>query len=598
MPFADRWSPALGVSLLKARLAERGIGARVAYPLLDYARLAGPDLYDAIASGRPRTSALLGDWMFSHELRATSREDVDRYVASHLGGSSRAFVQSVLEARERVAPFLDDAVDRLLEAEPLFVGFSSTFAQHVPSLALARRLKVRAPEVPIVFGGANCEGAMGRATARNFPFIDAVVSGEADDTILQLADDLLEGRRPARLYGFDSPGRADLDGLPFPDFSDYFEALGGAPRDSVRLHFETSRGCWWGEKHHCTFCGLNGAAMAFRGKSPERALAEIEHLAGRYGVRKLCATDNILDLRYLESVVPELARRNLGIELFFEVKANLRRSQIEALRQAGTTRIQPGIESLSTPLLRAMRKGVTGLQNIRLLKWCKAAGVYPVWNALYGFPNEPPEEYARLARLVPLLCHLTPPEYAGPIRLDRFSPYFEDPAAFGIAGIEPFAAYRDVYGLPDAELRELAYYFTFERGELAYAQPFCAAVESWRADHERAELVAIDDGTRLLVCDYRPAATSPVTVLDGRERSVLLACDDIRTPAQIRAALAAAGDDATADAVGAILTDLVARGFAIAEEDRYLGIVVELRYAAPRLLGHLTSAQAALSALS
>ena len=44
------------------------------------------------------------------------------------------------------------------------------------------------------------------------------------------------------------------------------------------LLFETSRGCWWGAKSHCTFCGLNGETMAFRSKSPRRALDELEQL--------------------------------------------------------------------------------------------------------------------------------------------------------------------------------------------------------------------------------------------------------------------------------------------------------------------------------
>jgi ribosomal peptide maturation radical SAM protein 1 len=597
MPFAARNSPALGVSLLKSRLREHGIAARVAYPLLEFARTLGPESYDAIARGRPRMSALLGDWIFSHELRTMSQEDVERYVAVHLEGASPAFVQSVLEARERVPAFLDDALDGILRSEPSFVGFSSTFAQHAASLALARRLKDRAPGVPIVFGGANCEGDMGRETARSFPFVDAVVSGEADDAIAELARDVLAGRPPAKLYGYDAPPRTELDALPYPDFSDYFAALGGPPDEAVRLHFETSRGCWWGQKHHCTFCGLNGASLAFRAKSAPRALAEIEHLVHRYGIRKLSATDNILDARYLDTVVPRLARRDLGLELFYEVKANLRRDQLESLRAAGCTRLQPGIESLSTPVLRLMRKGVDGLQNIRLLKWCRATGVHPVWNALYGFPNEPPEEYQRLAELIPWLSHLTPPEYAGPLRLDRFSPYFEDPAAFGIEGVEPFAAYREVYGLPDAALRNLAYYFTFERGGLAYARPFADAVERWRADHERADLVAVDDGTRVVVCDYRPVAPSAVTVLEGLERAVLLACDDIRSPAQIRDGLAARGIAAAAGDVAKSLARLVARGFAIAEDERYLSIVVELRYARPALLGHVTSARAALAAL-
>jgi ribosomal peptide maturation radical SAM protein 1 len=595
MPFADRLSPALGVSVLTSVLRERGIAARVEYPLLEFARRLGPELYDAIAQNVPGTSALLGDWLFAHELRARSEEDVARYVEVHLKDCTAAFVQRVLNALQGVASFLDDALDRLLALEPALVGFSSTFAQHVPSLALARRLKARAAAIPIAFGGANCEGEMGRETARSFPFVDAVVSGEAEETILALVRDVAAGRPPAKLYGFEKVAQTELDALPFPDFSDYFRSLGGEPDDSVRLHFETSRGCWWGEKRHCTFCGLNGAAMAFRRKSPARALDEIEHLARAYGIRKLSATDNILDPRYLESVMPELARRELGLELFYEVKANLRREQIETLRAAGVTRLQPGIESLSSPVLRLMRKGVSGLQNVRLLKWCRAAGIYPVWNALYGFPNEAPEEYARLAELVPLLTHLTPPEYAGPMRLDRFSPYFEDPAGFGIAGIEPFPAYGEVYDLPPAALRNLAYYFTFDRADLSYAEPFAAAVARWRHEHEQSELMAIDDGRQLLVCDYRTVASSPVVVLQGRERAALLACDDIRSAAQIRDALAAGGDEAGLGEIVDVLASLVARRLAIVEDERYLSIVVDSRYARPALLGHITSAQAALS---
>jgi len=598
MPFAERQSPALGVSLLTSLLAERGIPARVEYPLLEFVRTLGPELYDAISQNMAGSSALLGDWIFSHELRATSEADVARYVDVYLKDSTSAFVQSVLDARQRVAAFLDDSLDRLLALEPSMVGFSSTFAQHVPSLALARRLKARAPEIPIVFGGANCEAEMGRETARSFPFVDAVVSGEAEESILTLLDDVWAGRPPAKLYGFETAKRTDLDALPFPDFSDYFASRGGDDDDSVRLHFETSRGCWWGEKHHCTFCGLNGAAMAFRRKSPARALDEIEHLARTYGVRKLCATDNILDVRYLETVIPELARRELGLELFYEVKANLRREQIATLRAAGVTRLQPGIESLSSAVLRLMRKGVSGLQNIRLLKWCRAADVYPVWNALYGFPNEPPEEYARLAELVPALTHLTPPEYAGPMRLDRFSPYFEDQRGFGIEGVVPFPAYREIYDLPPEALHNLAYYFTFDRPDLAYAEPFTAAVARWREEHASSELMAIDDGTRLLVCDYRAVAPSPVTVLEGCDRAVLLACDDIRSPAQIRDALAADGVRPGLGEIEGALARLVEGRLALTEDDRYLSIVVDLRYARPALLGHITSAQAALSGRS
>jgi ribosomal peptide maturation radical SAM protein 1 len=601
MPFAELHSPALGVSLLKSTLEARGIRARIEYPTLEFGRAIGTSFYDAVSGGLPRTTALLGEWIFSHALRASSDDDVARYIGTYLADCTPAFVASVLEARARVSEFLDETLDRLLAREPLLVGFSSSFQQHVASLALARRLKARAPAIPIVFGGANCETDMGRETLRSFPFVDAVVSGEADDVIADLVADVMAGRPTAKLYGLDTEPRTDLDALPYPDFSDYFEACGDDADDALRLHFETSRGCWWGEKHHCTFCGLNGGNMAFRRKSPARAVAEIEHLATTYGVRKLSAADNILDLRYLDTVIPEIARRDLGLELFYEVKANLRRDQVRALRDAGVVRLQPGIESLSSNVLRLMRKGVSGLQNVRLLKWCRAYGIHPVWNALFGFPGEPRDEYLRMAQLIPLLTHLTPPEYVGAMRLDRFSPYFEDPLAFGISGIEPYPAYGEVYDLPAEAVRNLAYYFTFDEGsgagrDLSYAHPFVAAVAEWRAVHERSELVAIDDGACLLVCDYRPVAVGAVTVLNERERAVLLACDDIGSLVQIHERLTAARNEDAARSLDDVIETLVARRLLVAEGDAYLSLVVDLRYAGGTFIKHLTSAQAVFSA--
>ena len=42
---------------------------------------------------------------------------------------------------------------------------------------------------------------------------------------------------------------------------------------------------------------------------------------------------------------------------------------------AGVRAIQPGIESLSTRILKLMRKGATRLINVRLLKWAAYYGM-------------------------------------------------------------------------------------------------------------------------------------------------------------------------------------------------------------------------------
>src|SRR5262249_59991911 len=106
---------------------------------------------------------------------------------------------------------------------------------------------------------------------------------------------------------------------------------------------------------------------------------------------RVMMADNILDTKCLSTVIPRL--RGAGLELFYEVKSNLTKASLAAMRAAGVTWIQPGIESLSNLTLQVMGKGTTAIQNIQLLRWCAELGVKPSWNILYGFPGEDPAEF-------------------------------------------------------------------------------------------------------------------------------------------------------------------------------------------------------------
>ena len=102
------------------------------------------------------------------------------WPARDLFAAREAFIDRLLDVRAEVHPFLDDLVEHIASCRPRFVGFTSVFQQQVASLALAKRLKERCPGIFVVFGGANCEGVMGAEVVRQFPFVDAVVSGEGD----------------------------------------------------------------------------------------------------------------------------------------------------------------------------------------------------------------------------------------------------------------------------------------------------------------------------------------------------------------------------------------------------------------------------------
>jgi ribosomal peptide maturation radical SAM protein 1 len=614
MPFGPVFSPSLGLSLLQARLASLGRASRILYFTVDFAEVLGQHLYSQIAvDGRPSIRELAGEWIFGAGLFPPDREAERRYVDEVLRGGaawtdrsaarpvSEALVARLLHARTLVGPFLDACLERVRRWRPRVVGFTSVFQQHLASLALARRIKQALPGAVVVLGGANCEDVMGAETVRRFPFVDAVVSGEGETVFPELVERALEGRSleglpgvrtPATVHAEFAAGRfpsaprvADLDTLPVPDYSDYFERFhrsryGREWQPSV--FFESSRGCWWGERMHCTFCGLNGTGMAFRSKSAGRARSELLDLARRHPGSDVQVVDNILDLAYFETLLPGLAAGGPDLDLFYETKSNLRKEQVRLLGAARVRTIQPGIESLSDSVLRLMRKGVSALQNIQLLKWCAELGVHPAWNLLWGFPGEDPAEYARMAELVPLLAHLPAPVGASDIRLDRFSPNFTEAEALGFEDVRPLAPYRYVYpGLPPEALANLAYYFSFRyrvpRDVAGYVRPLLDAVRAWRREHGRSGLLAVDAGGRLWVWDLRPSAREPLSVLEGGQRALYAACD----AAAERRALAAAHSLAP-EAVDELLGPLVERGLVLRDGGRYLALAIPLgEYTAP-----------------
>jgi ribosomal peptide maturation radical SAM protein 1 len=442
---------------------------------------------------------------------------------------------------------------------------------------------------------------MGAALQRSFPFIDVVVRGEGEEVVPPLFAELLAGGpitpRPGLCFRDgerlvvepQAPGRVAMDAVPRPRYDEYFARLRASSfRDPVEgavyLSFEAARGCWWGEVAHCTFCGLNGSSMRFRAKSPARALDDIVELARKYQVLDLHAVDNIIDHDYFTGLLPQLAARGLDLRIFWEVKANLKKWQVAQLARGGVRHIQPGIESLSTPILRLMKKGVTAWQNLRLLKWCHQLGIRVDWNLIWGFPREPPEEYGRMAALMPSLFHLAPP-LSTRLCLHRWSPYHQRPAEHGIVMTGPAWYNRFLYDVDASTLADLAYDFEWThadgRDPLAYAAPYLATLARWREAHADGAALEYRRGPGFIrVIDRRaPAQLVELTLADA-EAALLLAVDDGAT---LAAACRRTGVDEREGRT--ILDELEAAGLVYREDDRYLGLAVAqtARDAAPAL---------------
>jgi ribosomal peptide maturation radical SAM protein 1 len=536
--------PSLALGTLQQALIDRGLRARSSYLNVLFAEEIGLDINEGIIDKVP-TDLLLGEWLFSaaldHEPNGARAEGYRRVIQRCLSASFAA----VEHLRETAVPkFIATAAQSIVAGRPTIVGFTLMFQQTAASLAIARAVKAIDPEIVICLGGANCHGPMGAVLLRHFAQVDYVFTGEADHSFPLFVERVRAGASIADISGVIYRDRkpaavppslvANMDDLPIPNYEDYFRQLADlSEADRVRpsIPFESARGCWWGQKHHCTFCGLNGEGMAFRSKSPERVMAELDELANRHRVRRFSAADNILAMNHITSVMARLAGRLPGDQpgrLFYEVKSNLNEQQLETLAKAGVVWIQPGIESLSDDILRIMRKGVSALLNIRLLRNCCELGIGLLWNMLHGFPGETAAAYRQMAAFIPMLEHLQPPKGCFPIRLDRFSPNFESAAEFGFTQIVPAAAYAAIFDLPDASLRDMAYFFEGVATEIADGESvgllksaIAAWWLSWYERKVRPMLQSYSVAPGKIVLDTRAVAQAPVHYLDAEEAEML-----------------------------------------------------------------------------
>lgn len=565
MPAANLRMPAMSLSLLKSCLTTAGIKSFVDYENMHFAKKIGLAAYDRATMSKITNMAT--EYIFAesaHENLKYSTSDYVDWIIKHVPAylDKKKFDRDeiygfLMTLKKQSSEFLDEAAKRILSMQPKIVAFSSMFQQNNATIGVARRLKAKAPNIVIMVGGANCMGDAGKALLKYVKEFDYVFFGEADEIFADICAAVIANKKiPTAELPFGVLGRdfdennnehihrltKNLDALPYPDFKEFFDTFAkifpkrepGFPVAMV----EGSRGCWWGAKNPCTFCGLNGMARSYRAKSTKRLVEELEYLATAYPQARTCIfTDSIqshVQTKELPKFMTPTASR---FEYFTEIKANISEDDIKALKSVGFVQFQPGIESIQDDILAIMHKGCRAIKQIELLQNCRKHGVKIIWNLLCGFPGEKEEYLAEIAELIPKLTYLEAPSNLINIIYQKYSVYTENPARYGLE-LRPAEIYeyiyednrdfieRTAYNFEPVDEEECFLYYNHSKRGKAYADVL-QLTDTWRKTFTEDLPDRMDvtiKGSKVEIFDLRKAAEKMFYQLDGLRAEIYRDC--------------------------------------------------------------------------
>jgi ribosomal peptide maturation radical SAM protein 1 len=595
MPTLSARFPSFQLALLKPTLERAGIPVQTFSLFMYFGERIGWTVSETIADVWP---SMVGEWIwtkaaFGDEIERRDEEYFQAYdhifraICRRAGCTEKRFRR----IRDKDAPeFINFCLEAVDWSRFSLIGFSVVFQQTLASLALAKALKDRYPDIPIVFGGASLEDDIADEILRECPQVDYMHCGDAEVSFPEMVRRLNRGQSMEGLrgvmwrdqeklaYAGRAPNFMAMDETPLPDFDEYFYARreGGyedyADACEPMIPIETARGCWWGEKHHCTFCGLNRSGMEFRAKSPGQVLYQLDRLSRKYGVFSFNAIDNIMAPEYAEKLFRGLAEAHTDLEIHYEIRPNFSRTQLGRMRKGGLCSVQPGVESFATNILKSMRKMTTGMRNVELIKWCTYYGISCMYNILMRFPGETEEDYRMQAAMLPKIVHLQPPWGIVKARADRGSPMFAEPETQSIRRLKPAVCYDYIFP-KRFNLQRVSYYFDHEMDNVVDEEHYddlLDGVARWQQSWTRKSHPFLH---------YRKAF-STILIEDGRRRkgrthfysdhiaALYEYCADARTPRDIASAI---GSESW---VQPALDDFVSNDLMLFMDGRYLSLAL------------------------
>jgi hypothetical protein len=380
--------------------------------------------------------------------------------------AAKAFVEY---AFQEMSPYLH---------ETKLVGFTCSHYQLSSALLMCYKIKNAHPHVMTVVGGKDCSGAFSHELLSNVDFVDFVGIGESEVTIPGLLEHIENRKKPLyNVLSKDAKGNirkselkpnVSLNSLPFPMY--HLERLPIEPHEII-LPLELGRGCPWKK---CTFCPDESYHVRCQWKTTKRVMAEMEYyqdISKDLSNFIILDSDALKNRRLVIQLSEYLDGKNLSFH-FAEFRAQkMDKKVLESILRFGhwVSHFQVGIETFSDRLLRSMKKGVSAIRNVEVLKMVAQLGVPLQFNLFTSYPDMTMRDLEENLRVMDLITHLLVYEniliYPGEFYLPADCPVFLNIDSYGLERNDE-SIFSDIfYDFPMPSYSNYPYPYEFDNEE-------------------------------------------------------------------------------------------------------------------------------------
>jgi anaerobic magnesium-protoporphyrin IX monomethyl ester cyclase len=269
------------------------------------------------------------------------------------------------------------------------------------AIEVATAAKTLIPKLPVVFGGWHPSLLPGETL--NEVFVDAVVRGQGDMTLVEMASALADKRSLDDVRGISwkndgrqlhNPERPVqlLESLPTPafdlvDFDAYERACGVR-----KLAYATSVGC----PYACNYCtDMVFYKRRFNALSAERVTSELADLVVRHGIEEVALLDSNfpVDLRRALAIARGIKDTGVTFRWTFQASTDflcrMSEDEVRLLGESGVSHMGFGTESTSEDLLKLMNKRHQRVNEMfETARKADLAGIRVTFNLIFGYPGE------------------------------------------------------------------------------------------------------------------------------------------------------------------------------------------------------------------